>query len=246
MNGHDEKKTQGETLTVTGGKLSLPSGAARFGEMMAGISPAKEESGSVAGGVLLCLLGIVAYVFISLAPLMIDSIDSGAFGAFMIAGLAVLIVCLVFGIGMAATGSIAKLGGPMRDTIAEHLFNDEKILAYCSSKRMGMDFWMHGMTPAGIIVFTNRRIFLIVFTSAFKSPIKALQKREGLIVMVCDGASKEGAKWGGLMMPVTMHLFGSRLALKPEGKDRAVPYAVMHLGSNWKTIKKIKEKMTLS
>jgi hypothetical protein len=246
MNGPDEKQTEGETLTATGGKLSLPAGAARFGEMMAGISPAKEEKGSVAGGVLLCLLGVVAYLFIALAPLMIDSIDSDAIGVFMIAGLAVLILCLVLGIRTASSGSIAKVAGPMRETIAEHLFKDEEILAFCSSKRMGMDFWMHGMTPTGIIVFTNRRIFLIVFASAFKSPVKALRKREGLTVMACDGASKEGAKWGGLMMPVTLHLFGSRLSLKPEGKDRAVPYAVMHLGSNWKTIKVIKGKMTRS
>jgi len=223
--------------------MPLPPGAAAFAQKMAGIEPAGDERGSVAVGVLLCLLSIVLFIGIGLLPLFLSIYDETILYGSLGLGFIAFIALLVIGLKIAQSGSLAALVGPVRETIEPQLSRGETILALNSGKRMGLAFWLHGMTPTGIVVFTNRRIFLLAFESAFRSPVKALKKKQGVTVLACDGMDKDQVRWGGMLTPPGMHMYATKLTLKPDGKDKAISYAVFRFGKNWKTIRQIRDRM---
>jgi|GEM_PF-3814132 len=227
-------------LEATGDRMPLPAGAGRFAEMLRPVVPAATETASTAQGIVIIVGGFVAMtVFFGLGIANPDAI-----GPLMVAGLLALTAALFFGMKTVLRGQITGLAEPVRGVISGHLQPDEVLLALACSRRIGFDFWMHGMTPAGIIVFTNRRIFLLSFSSAFKSPRAALAKGEGVQLHSCDGADRTQAWWGGFMMPPALHLFATKFTLQPTGKEKPVSYAMFLCGPNGTTIKAIKHAMT--
>lgn len=239
------KDAAGLPTTFVSGEGSSPvtAGETKFAELLKGIEPTPDEKGSVAGGVMLSLLSIVLFMGSALIPVLIGNYDGTLSGICMAVGFIVFIALLVIGMKMTSAGSIKALIAPVSDNIADQLYKDEKILAVATSRRLGLDFWMHGMTPTGIIAFTKYRVFLLLFASAFKSPKKALMKREGVTVMLCDGSNPDQARWGGLMMPVTLHLMSTKLTLRADGQGSPVSLAVFKFGKNWDTLKEIRARM---
>lgn len=227
-------------LDAVGDRMPLPSGAGRFAEMLKHIAPAATETASTGQGIGLIVGGFVAMaVFFGLGIA-----NPNAIGPLMVAGLLALTVALFFGVKTVLRGQITGIAEPVRNVISGHLQPDEVPLALACSRRIGFDFWMHGMTPSGIIAFTNRRIFLLSFSSVFKSPRAALAKGEGVQLLACDGADRAQAWWGGFMMPPALHLFASKFTLQPAGKEKPVSYAMFMCGPNGTTIKAIKHAMT--
>lgn len=241
----DAAAAGGESATFASGEGSSPvtAGEAKFAELLKGIEPTLAERGSVAGGVMLSLLSIVLFMVIALIPVIIGNYDGALSGICMIVGIVVFVALLVIGMKMANAGSIKALIPLIKDNIADQLYKDEEILAVATSRRLGLDFWMHGMTPTGIIAFTKYRVFLLLFASAFKSPKKALIKREGVTVIICDGSNADQARWGGLMMPITLHLMSTKLTLRPDGQGSPVSWAVFKFGKNWDTLREIRARM---
>jgi hypothetical protein len=227
-------------LEATGDRIPLPAGAARFAEMVGHIAPAAHETSSTAMGVAIIVGGFLAmFVFFALGLA-----NPHAIAPLMITGLVALVVALFAGIKIVQRGQIASLAEPVRNAISSHLHQGEATLAIACSRRIGFDFWMHGMTPAGVVVFTNRRIFLLSFSSVFKSPRAALAKGEGVQIHSCDGADRAQAWWGGVMMPPALHLFASKFTLQPADKGKPVSYAMFLCGPHGATIKAIKRAMT--
>ena len=227
-------------LEATGDRIPLPAGAGRFAEMLQHIAPAATETASTAQGILIIVGGFVAMaVFFGLGIA-----NPHAIGLLMMTGLLALVAALFFGMKTVLRGQITGIAEPARGAIAGQLSPGEIPLAIACSRRIGFDFWMHGMTPSGVVVFTNRRIFLLSFSSVFKSPRAALAKGEGVQLDSCDGADRAQAWWGGLMMPPALHLFASKFTLQPAGKEKPVSYAMFLCGPNGTTIKAIKCAMT--
>ena len=228
------------SLEATGDRMPLPAGAGRFAEMLKHIAPAATETASTAQGILIIVGGFVAMaVFFGLGIA-----NPNAIGLLMMTGLLALVAALFFGMKTVLRGQITGIAEPARGAIAGQLSPGEIPLAISCSRRIGFDFWMHGMTPSGIIVFTNRRIFLLSFSSVFKSPRAALAKGEGVQLHSCDGADRSQAWWGGFMMPPALHLFATKFTLQPAGKEKPVSYAMFLCGPNGTTIKAIKRAMT--
>lgn len=229
-------------LEATGDRMPLPAGAGRFAEMLRPVAPAATETASTAQGIVIIVGGFVAMT----VCFVLGIANPGAIGPLMVAGLLALTVGLFFGLKTVLRGQITGIAEPVRNMISGLLQPDEVLLALACSRRIGFDFWMHGMTPAGVIVFTNRRIFLLSFSSVFKSPRAALAKGEGVQLDSCDGADRTQAWWGGFMMPPALHLFATKFTLQPTGKEKPVSYAMFLCGPNGTTIKAIKHAMAVA
>lgn len=190
------------------------------------IAPAAPEAATTGGAVQLILLGIAGFFVCTVVAFNTTT----AFPILL--GAVALFAGILKGGRKLVAARTEKFRGLADAIVGPHMEPGERVVATCEAMRSGFATWMIGVGKRAQLVFTDRRLY-VVMSRGLAHPMAMFMQDPGkVLIKACNYREPGAIASGGLMFPPALHVCGKRLRLRPMGEDKALSWCAYVYGSN--------------